>query len=77
MKKWTMLYYVYDIQHKIYPNLKHIPLFYVQYNRVRNGDLQVGDVVPDIPIVQFDGQESQLFDGLKLSSTLLISGSYS
>jgi len=61
---------------QIYPDLKDIPL-YVKYNRARDGDLQIGDIVPDVPIVQLNGQENQLFDGLKSSSTVLISGSYS
>ncbi|UJR26446.1 hypothetical protein I4U23_007776 [Adineta vaga] len=62
---------------QIYPDLKDIPL-YTKYNRARDGDLQVGDVAPDVPIIQLDGQEGQLFDGLKSSSpTVLISGSYS
>jgi hypothetical protein len=61
---------------QIYPDLKHIPI-YVKYNRARDGDLQIGDIVPNVPIVQLDGQENQLFDGLKSSSTVLISGSYS
>ena len=61
---------------QIYPDLKDIPL-YVRYNRARSGDLQIGDSTPNVPVVQLDGQESQLFDGLKSSSTVLISGSYS
>jgi hypothetical protein len=61
---------------QIYPDLKGIPL-YVRYNRARDGDLQVGDIAPDVPVVQLDGQENNLFDGLKASSTVLISGSYS
>jgi hypothetical protein len=61
---------------QIYPDLQNIPL-YVQYNRARDGDLQVGDIAPNVPVVQLDGQENQLFDGLKSSSTVLISGSYS
>lgn len=61
---------------QIYPDLQTIPL-YVKYNRARDGDLQVGDIAPDVTVVQLDGQESQLFDGLKSSSTVLISGSYS
>ncbi|CAF3437676.1 unnamed protein product, partial [Rotaria sp. Silwood2] len=56
---------------QIYPDLKHIPL-YVQYNRAKDGDLQIGDIAPNVPVVQLDGQESQLFDGLKSSSTVLI-----
>jgi hypothetical protein len=59
-----------------YPDLKDIPL-YVRYNRAREGDLQVGDVAPNVPVIQLDEKESQLFDGLKSSSTVLISGSYS
>ncbi len=61
---------------QIYPDLKDIPL-YIKYNRARDGDLQIGDIVPNVPIVQLDGQEKHLFDGLKSSSTVLISGSYS
>ena len=61
---------------QIYPDFKEIPL-YVRYNRARDGDLQIGDLAPDVPVVQIDGQESQLFDGLKSSPTVLISGSYS
>jgi hypothetical protein len=61
---------------QIYPDLKDIPL-YVKYNRARDGDLQFGDIAPNVPVVQLDGQENQLFDGLKSSSTVLISGSYS
>jgi hypothetical protein len=61
---------------QIYPDLKDIPL-YVRYNRARSGDLKIGDSAPDVPVVQLDGKESQLFDGLKSSSTVLISGSYS
>lgn len=62
---------------QIYPDLKSIPL-YVQYNRARDGDLQIGDVAPNIPVVELDGKESQLFNGLDpSSSTVLISGSYS
>ena len=61
---------------QMYPDLKNIPL-YIRYNRAREGDLQLGDVVPDVPVVQLDGHESQLLDGLKDSSTVLISGSYS
>ncbi|CAF1337354.1 unnamed protein product [Rotaria sordida] len=61
---------------QIYPDLKHIPL-YVQYNRARDGNLQISDIAPNVPVIQLDGQESQLFDGLKSSSTVLIGGSYS
>jgi hypothetical protein len=61
---------------QIYPDLNDIPL-YVRYNRARDGDLQLGDIAPNVPVVQLDGQETQLFDGLKSSSTVLISGSYS
>jgi hypothetical protein len=61
---------------QIYPDLKDIPL-YVRYNRARDGDLQLGDIAPNFQVVQLDGQETQLFDGLKSSSTVLISGSYS
>jgi len=61
---------------QIYPDLKQIPL-YTRYNRARDGDLQVGDIAPNVPVIQLDGQEGQLFDGLKSSSTVLISGSYS
>ena len=61
---------------QIYPDLKQIPL-YTRYNRARDGDLQVGDIAPDVPVIQLDGQESHLFDGLQSSSTVLISGSYS
>jgi hypothetical protein len=61
---------------QIYPDLKDIPL-YVRHNRARDGDLQIGEPTPDVPVVQLDGQESQLFDGLKSSPTVLISGSYS
>lgn len=61
---------------QIYPDLKDIPL-YVRYNRAKDGDLKIGDNVPNVPVVQLDGQECQLFDGLKSSSTVLIGGSYS
>lgn len=62
---------------QIYPDLKNIPL-YVRYNRARDGDLNIGDTAPNVPVVQLDGQESQLFDGSETSSpTVLISGSYS
>ncbi len=61
---------------QIYPELKEIPL-YVRYNRARDGDLQVGDIAPDLPVVQLSGEETQLFAGLKSSSTVLIGGSYS
>jgi len=61
---------------QIYPDLKDIPL-YVRHNRARDGDLQIGDITPNVPVVQIDGQESRLFDGLKTSPTVLISGSYS
>ncbi|CAF0719577.1 unnamed protein product [Rotaria sp. Silwood1] len=56
---------------QIYPDLKHIPL-YVQYNRARDGDLKIGDIAPNVPVVQLNGQQTQLFDGLKSSSTVLI-----
>lgn len=61
---------------QIYPDLKDIPL-YVRYNRARDGDLQSGQLAPNVPIVQLNGEEGQLFDGLKSSPTVLISGSYS
>ena len=62
---------------QIYPELKDIPL-YTKYNRARDGDLLVGDATPDVPVVQLDGRESQLFNGLEPSApTVLISGSYS
>ena len=62
---------------QIYPDLKEIPL-YTKYNRAIDGNLQLGDIMPNIPIVQLDGQEGQLFDGLKSpASTVLIGGSYS
>ncbi|CAF3755235.1 unnamed protein product [Rotaria magnacalcarata] len=61
---------------QIYPDLQSIPL-YVKYNRARDGDLRIGDIVPNVPVVQLDGQDSQLFEGLKPSSTVLIGGSYS
>jgi hypothetical protein len=61
---------------QMYPDLKTIPL-YIKYNRARDGDLQIGDTIPDVPVIQLDGKESQLFDGLKSSPTILISGSYS
>lgn len=62
---------------QIYPELKDIPL-YTKFNRARDGDLQVGDSAPNVPVVQLDGQESQLFDGLPPTApTVLISGSYS
>ena len=61
---------------QIHPDLKDIPL-YVRYNRARSGDLNIGNSTPNVPVVQLDGKESQLFDGLKSSSTVLISGSYS
>ena len=61
---------------QIYPDLKEIPL-YVRYNRARDGDLQLNDVAPNVPVVQLDGKEGQLFDGLESSPTVLISGSYS
>ena len=61
---------------QIYPDLKGIPL-YVLFNRAREGDLQVGDAAPDVPVVQLDGEEGRLFDGLPSTPTVLISGSYS
>lgn len=62
---------------QIYPDLHDIPI-YVKYNRARDGNLQEGDIVPNIPVIQINGKENQLFDdGLKSSSTVLISGSYS
>ena len=61
---------------QIYPDLKDIPL-YVQHNRARNGDLQEGQLAPNVPIVQMNGEEGQLFDGLNSRPTVLISGSYS
>lgn len=61
---------------QIYSDLKDIPL-YVKYNRARDGDLQIGDSVPNVPVINLDGEEKQLFDELKSSSTVLISGSYS
>ena len=61
---------------QIYPDLKGIPL-YVRYNRARGGDLQTGDLAPNVPVVQMDGQESELFNGLAEKPTVLIAGSYS
>lgn len=61
---------------QIYPDLKDIPL-YVRHNRARNGDLQEGQLAPNVPIVQLTGEEGQLFDGLDSKPTVLISGSYS
>lgn len=62
---------------QIYPDLQSIPL-YVKYNRARDGDLNIGDTAPNVPVLELNGQESQLFDGLKpSSSTVLIGGSYS
>ncbi|CAF1332586.1 unnamed protein product, partial [Adineta steineri] len=56
---------------QIYPDLKDIPL-YTKYNRARDGDLQVGDIAPNVPVIHLDEQENQLFDGLKSSPTVLI-----
>jgi hypothetical protein len=60
----------------IYPDLKCIPL-YVRYNRARDGDLKIGDVTPDVPVIKLNGEESHLFDDLKPLPTVLIGGSYS
>jgi len=62
---------------QIYPELKSIPL-YVKYNRARDGDLNLGDTAPNVPVIELNGQEGQLFDGLTpSSSTVVIGGSYS
>ncbi|CAF1391172.1 unnamed protein product [Rotaria sordida] len=46
---------------QIYPDLKHIPL-YVQYNRARDGNLQISDIAPNVPVIQLDGQETHAQD---------------
>ena len=61
---------------QIYPDLKEIPL-YVRYNRARQGDLQVGDTAPNVPVVKLNGKESDLMEQFTSSPTVLISGSYS
>ncbi|CAF1619515.1 unnamed protein product, partial [Didymodactylos carnosus] len=63
---------------QIYPDLKDIPL-YIRNNRARDGDLHVGSIAPDTPIIKLDGSESRLFDSLEQTeqSTVIISGSYS
>lgn len=61
---------------QLYPELRGIPL-YVRYNRARAGDLNTGDLAPDVPVVNMDGQEGQLFNGLTEKPTVLIAGSYS
>jgi len=61
---------------QIYPDLKEIPL-YVRYNRARQGDLQIGDTAPNVPVVKLNGEESDLVEQFTSSPTVLISGSYS
>lgn len=38
---------------------KHGISLYVEYNRAREGDLQVGMKAPDVPLVRVDGNPSE------------------
>lgn len=61
---------------EIFPELKSIPI-YVRFNRARDGDLKVGDFIPNVDLVKINGEKTNLFENLDEKPTLLISGSFS
>jgi len=67
--------------HLLHPDeafFKEVPL-HVRFNRARNGPLQVGVLVPHVPVVTLNGVEKSLFDfgGNESRPLILIGGSRS